>query len=97
MSDLHLDRRRRGLGSDGDSGALSVGHPDAEHAVVWDLPAAARESYRAGLALDDLVWARARAWAIAVGINGVSYYWKSFPSFRDECMRRLAAVAADAG
>ena len=80
-----------------DFGALSVGHPDAEHAVVWDLPPAARDAYRRHLDLDDLTWARAGAWAVAVGISGVAYYWSSFPSFVAECLHRLRAIAADPG
>lgn len=78
-----------------DFGALSVGHPDAEHAVTWDLPAAARDAYRAHLGVDDLTWARARAWAIAVGVSGVSFYWDSYPAFVAECLRRLRAIADD--
>lgn len=78
-----------------DFGALSVGFPDAEHAVVWDLPAPARDSYRAALDVDDHTWERARAWAIAVGISGVSYYWHTYPAFLAECLRRLRAIADD--
>lgn len=80
-----------------DFGALSVGHPDAEHAVTWDLPATAREAYREALAVDDLSWARARAWAIAVGVSGVSSYRDTFPAFAAECLHRLRAIAADPG
>ncbi|WP_129667498.1 aminoglycoside phosphotransferase family protein [Phytoactinopolyspora endophytica] len=79
-----------------DFGGLTVGFPDAEHAVTWDLPAAARDAYRNTLDVDDLTWLRARAWAIAVGISGVSYYWNTFPSFLTECMHRLRAIAAEA-
>lgn len=79
-----------------DFGGLSVGHPDAEHAVTWDLPPAARAAYRAFLDIDDVTWARARAWALAVGISGLAEYWTSFPSFAAENLHRLHAVAADA-
>ena len=78
-----------------DFGALSVGHPDAEHAVTWDLPAVARDAYRASLDIGDLTWARARAWSLALGVNGVAEYWNSFPSFAAECLRRLHAIIAD--
>lgn len=78
-----------------DFGALSVGFPDAEHAVVWDLPAPARDSYRAVLDIDEHTWERARAWAIAVGISGVSYYWHTYPAFLAECLRRLRTIADD--
>jgi aminoglycoside phosphotransferase (APT) family kinase protein len=78
-----------------DFGALSVGHPDAEHAVTWDLPPTAREAYRTSLGIDDHSWARARAWAIAVGVSGVAYYWRTFPAFVAECLQRLRQVTAD--
>ncbi|WP_354671388.1 hypothetical protein [Streptomyces sp. CSDS2] len=45
--------------------------------------------------LDDLTWARARAWAIAVGVSGVSYYWRTFPAFVAECKARLQAILTD--
>jgi aminoglycoside phosphotransferase (APT) family kinase protein len=77
-----------------DFGGLSVGHPDAEHATVWDLPAPARRSYRAALDLDETVWLRARAWAVAVGVSGVSYYWHTYPQFVAECRARLTAILA---
>ncbi|MFC0600652.1 aminoglycoside phosphotransferase family protein [Streptomyces palmae] len=79
-----------------DFGALSVGFPDAEHAPLWDLPPEARHAYRNSLDLDDLTWARARAWAIAVGVSGISYYWHTYPAFVAECRGRLQAILADA-
>ncbi|MFC0007754.1 aminoglycoside phosphotransferase family protein [Micromonospora siamensis] len=78
-----------------DFGALSIGLPDAEHAAVWDLPAPARHAYRDALKVDDATWARARAWAIAVGVSGVSYYWHTYPEFVAECRARLRAILAD--
>jgi aminoglycoside phosphotransferase (APT) family kinase protein len=79
-----------------DFGALSVGFPDAEHSTVWDLPPQARQAYWDALGLDDVTWARARAWAIAVGVSGISYYWHTYPSFVAECRARLRAILADA-
>ncbi|MBC9822782.1 aminoglycoside phosphotransferase family protein [Terrabacter sp. MAHUQ-38] len=79
-----------------DFGGLSIGHPDAEHAPQWDLPAPARDAYRERLGLEDLTWRRARAWALAVGVSGVPYYWDTYPAFVDECLRRLHNVLADA-
>ncbi|MFB7466413.1 aminoglycoside phosphotransferase family protein [Streptomyces sp. NPDC056224] len=80
-----------------DFGSLSVGFPDAEHAPLWDLPPAARQSYWDAMSLDDVTWLRARAWAIAVGVSGVSYYWDTYPRFVSECLSRLRAIleAAD--
>jgi aminoglycoside phosphotransferase (APT) family kinase protein len=79
-----------------DFGGLSVGFPDAEHATLWDLPPQARQAYRDTLNLDDATWARARAWAIAVGVSGISYYWHTFPAFVAECRARLQAIIIDA-
>jgi aminoglycoside phosphotransferase (APT) family kinase protein len=79
-----------------DFGSLSVGHPDAEHSVLWDLPQEARQAYWDAMGLDDPTWTRARAWAIAVGVSGVAYYWRTFPAFVAECLARLRAILADA-
>lgn len=79
-----------------DFGGLSVGLPDAEHSTVWDLPPQARQAYWDTLNLDDSTWARARAWAIAVGVSGISYYWHTFPAFVAECRARLQAILTDA-
>ncbi|MFE2167951.1 aminoglycoside phosphotransferase family protein [Streptomyces sp. NPDC059447] len=79
-----------------DFGGLSVGLPDAEHSTVWDLPERARRAYWDALDLDDATWTRARAWAIAVGVSGIPYYWRTFPAFVAECRARLQAVLTDA-
>jgi aminoglycoside phosphotransferase (APT) family kinase protein len=79
-----------------DFGGLSVGFPDAEHATIWDLPSHARRAYWDSLDLDEVTWTRARAWAIAVGASGISYYWHTFPAFVAECRARLRAILADA-
>jgi aminoglycoside phosphotransferase (APT) family kinase protein len=79
-----------------DFGGLSVGFPAAEHATVWDLPDRARRAYWDAVSIDDPTWARARAWAIAVGISGISYYRNTWPAFVTECRTRLEAILADA-
>ncbi len=79
-----------------DFGGLSIGHPDAEHAPIWDLPAAARGAYRVALGLDDAIWMRARAWSLLVAASGIPYYWETYPEFVTECQQRLRAIAADA-
>jgi aminoglycoside phosphotransferase (APT) family kinase protein len=75
-----------------DFGALSVGHPDAEHSTVWDLPAATRTAYWNALDLDKPTWTRARAWAVAVAASGIAYYWHTFPEFVTECRARLENI-----
>jgi aminoglycoside phosphotransferase (APT) family kinase protein len=78
-----------------DFGSLSVGFPDAEHSTIWDLPPQARQAYWDTLNLDGLTWARARAWAIAVGVSGISYYRHTFPAFVTECRAQLQEILAD--
>jgi aminoglycoside phosphotransferase (APT) family kinase protein len=80
-----------------DFGGLSVGFPDAEHSTLWDLPSRARQAYWDTMSLDDVTWLRARAWAIAVGVSGVSYYWGTYPAFVSECLSRLRAILEAAG
>lgn len=80
-----------------DFGGLSVGFPDAEHAPVWDLPLGARRAYWDAMNLDEVTWLRARAWAVAVGVSGLSYYWGAYPAFVEECLSRLRAVLGAAG
>lgn len=75
-----------------DFGCLSVGFPDAEHSPLWDLPPQARQTYWDAMSLDDVTWLRAQAWAIAVGVSGVSYYWGAYPLFVSECLSRLHAI-----
>ncbi|MCK1797295.1 aminoglycoside phosphotransferase family protein [Streptomyces sp. XM4193] len=79
-----------------DFGCLSVGFPDAEHAPVWDLPSEARQAYWDAAGLDDATWSRARAWAVAVAVSGVPYYWTTFPAFVAECLSRLRAILESA-
>ncbi|MEU6076768.1 aminoglycoside phosphotransferase family protein [Micromonospora sp. NPDC047074] len=88
--------RRGALHAVIDFGGLSVGLPDAEHSTVWDLPPRARQAYWDASDLDERTWARARAWAVAVGVSGVSYYWHTYPAFVAECRARLQAILADA-
>ncbi|MFJ5231053.1 phosphotransferase [Kitasatospora sp. NPDC088391] len=78
-----------------DFGGLSIGFPDAEHAPVWDLPAPARRAYWAAAEPAEETRLRARAWAIAVGVAGLSYYRERDPVFAAECRTRLLAVLAD--
>ncbi|MET8399108.1 aminoglycoside phosphotransferase family protein [Streptomyces sp900116325] len=80
-----------------DFGGLSVGFPDAEHSPLWDLPPGARQAYWDAMSLGDVTWLRARAWAIAVGVSGVSYYWGTYPAFVSECLSRLRAILEAAG
>lgn len=101
---LHGDLRPANLLTNGgrlsaviDFGALSVGWPDVEHVVAWDMPPVGRAAYRATLGVDALTWARARAWAVALSIGGVADYRVRLPSLAGESVRRLRQVLEDMG
>lgn len=78
-----------------DFGGLSVGDPTCEHAATWDLPAEARHAYADELGLDENTRLRARAWALAISLSGVPYYWFTWPDFTQECVRRLQLILSD--
>lgn len=67
-----------------------------EHSLLWDLPSRARDAYRNAMDLDEQTWGRARAWAIAVGVSGVTSNRNSSPAFAAECRARLRAILTDA-
>lgn len=80
-----------------DFGCLSVGDPTAEHAAVWEYPAAAREAYRQELGLDADTWRRATAWKIVVNLSGIPYYWDSWPEFAHGCLETVRELLAEVG
>lgn len=78
-----------------DFGGLSVGDPTCEHAATWDLPPEARRAYADELGLDPSTQLRAKAWAMAIALSGVPYYWPTWPDFARECLRRLDLILTD--
>lgn len=62
--------------------------------AVW---ADAREVFRARLAADEAAWSRGRAWALAIGLGALAYYWRSMPSRRSDRLAMVRSVLADAG
>jgi aminoglycoside phosphotransferase (APT) family kinase protein len=78
-----------------DFGGLSIGDPTCEHAATWDLPTEARHAYADELGLDRRTRLRARAWALAISLSGVPYYWTTWPGFVQECLRRLRLILDD--
>lgn len=59
-----------------DFGGLCVGDPACDLAIAWTMfEGESRESFRAGLNLDDATWARGRGWTLwkaLIGIAGMS-------------------------
>lgn len=69
-----------------DFGGLCVGDPTVDLIPAWELlDAPSRAAFRAALDVDDLTWARGRAWALAIAIMTFPYYWESLP---ERCARR---------
>jgi aminoglycoside phosphotransferase (APT) family kinase protein len=75
-----------------DFGGLCVGCPDVDLAGAWELfGPTEREIFRRALAADDISWARGRAWAFAVAVMALAYYWRTLPR---RCAHRLVAARA---
>ncbi|OYN91306.1 phosphotransferase [Parenemella sanctibonifatiensis] len=71
-----------------DLGGIGVGDPTVDLHGAWELfDADARETFREGIGVDEPTWLRGRAWAIAISVGVLSYYWHSMP---DRCVDRLA-------
>jgi aminoglycoside phosphotransferase (APT) family kinase protein len=80
-----------------DWGSLAVGDPACEVMVAWKLvPAAARDAFRAALAVDDATWQRGRGWALSQAVAALAYYtMETNPVLVVEARRWLAEVLAD--
>ena len=81
-----------------DFGGLAVGDPTVDLIVAWEvLDASRRAVFRSALAVDEATWLRGRAWALAIAVMTLPYYWHTMPA---RCAARLAmarAVLDDAG
>lgn len=80
-----------------DFGDITSGDPATDLAVAWTLlPAGARPAFRdaAGYADDDATWARARGWALALGLAYLANSADA-PAYGTLGRRALEAVLAD--
>ncbi|MGN6693974.1 MAG: aminoglycoside phosphotransferase family protein [Aquihabitans sp.] len=78
-----------------DFGDLTAGDPATDLFLAWMLlPPEARPVFRSAAGADDLTWARARGWALALALAYVGSP-HSTPDFIDLGHRTLAAVLAD--
>jgi len=58
-----------------DWSCMGVGDPACDVALAWKLfSGESREVFRAGIAVDDATWARARGWVVSQAVNALSYY-----------------------
>jgi aminoglycoside phosphotransferase (APT) family kinase protein len=79
-----------------DFGCLGVGDPACDVMTAWAyLPAGARDAFRAALPVDDATWARARGWALSVGLIALPYYETTNRVLAGIARRAIDAVLAD--
>jgi aminoglycoside phosphotransferase (APT) family kinase protein len=92
---LALDGRLRAVI---DWGCLGVGDPACDVMPAWTyFTAETRDAYRAALPVDDATWARARGWALSVGVIALPYYVRSNPVLAGIARRAIDEVLADRG
>lgn len=80
-----------------DFGGLGVGDPTIDLHGAWELfDAPARDVFRARLQVDDAAWLRGRAWALAVALMTLPYYWSTMPGRVQARLAMARTVLADA-
>jgi aminoglycoside phosphotransferase (APT) family kinase protein len=76
-----------------DWGCTGLGDPACDLALALvPLAGAARDQLRRDLAIDDLLWARARGWVLRTAITGIPYYRRTNPGFVTRARRNLDAA-----
>jgi aminoglycoside phosphotransferase (APT) family kinase protein len=79
-----------------DFGCLGVGDPACDVMAAWlYLPAGTREAFRAALLVDDATWARARGWALSVGLIALPYYQNTNPILAGIARHAIEETLAD--
>jgi aminoglycoside phosphotransferase (APT) family kinase protein len=80
-----------------DFGGLAIGDPTIDLHGAWELfDAPAREVFRIRLGVDETEWLRGRAWALAIGLGALAYYWTTMPGRRRDRLAMVRSVLADA-
>jgi aminoglycoside phosphotransferase (APT) family kinase protein len=80
-----------------DFGGLAVGDPTIDLHGAWEvLDPPAREVFRNRLGVDDAEWLRGRAWALAIALGAIAYYWETMPGRRRDRLTMARSVLADA-
>lgn len=76
-----------------DFGGLGVGDPACDLLPGWLMfEADAREAFFASVAPDDATWERGRAWAFAVSLFQLPYYYSRRPDIAKKAVRALGDV-----
>jgi aminoglycoside phosphotransferase (APT) family kinase protein len=75
---------------------LSVGDPALDLSAGWMvLSPAGRATFRKSVAADDDTWARARGWALCIGVLAAAYYRDSNPVLAGFSLRAAEDVVAE--
>jgi aminoglycoside phosphotransferase (APT) family kinase protein len=78
-----------------DFGCLGVGDPACDVMAAWlYLGADTRDLFRAALHVDDATWARARGWALSVGLIALPYYRETNPVLAGIARRAIDEAVA---
>jgi aminoglycoside phosphotransferase (APT) family kinase protein len=79
-----------------DFGLAGVGDPACDAMSAWTfLPAAARGTFRAELALNEADWVRGRGWALSTAVIALAYYREKNPAMHESSITTLRAVLDD--
>jgi aminoglycoside phosphotransferase (APT) family kinase protein len=79
-----------------DFGCLGVGDPACDVMPAWlYLSAETRDVFRAALQVDDATWARARGWALTVGLIALPYYQNTNPVLAGIARRAIQEAVTD--
>lgn len=79
-----------------DFGCCGVGDPACDLSIAWTLlEGESRDAFRAGLSLDDAMWARGRGWVLWKGLITFAQHLKINPCETAEARRVIDAVLAD--
>jgi aminoglycoside phosphotransferase (APT) family kinase protein len=80
-----------------DFGSIGVGDPTVDLHGAWELfDPPARAHFRDRLDIDDDAWLRGRAWALAIALSAISYYWQTMPRRCEQRLSMARSVLDDA-
>ncbi|WP_330300067.1 aminoglycoside phosphotransferase family protein [Streptomyces sp. NBC_00503] len=79
-----------------DFGCAGLGDPAVDLIPAWYvLPSAARPVFRAALATDDGMWARARGWALSIALMELDYYRNTNPTMASTARHVITETLTD--
>lgn len=79
-----------------DFGSVSIGDPTIDLHGAWELfDDDGRDLFRKKLGASDQDWMRGRAWALAIGLGALAYYWRTMPKRVADRLVMVNAVLKD--